>query len=135
MFKKLLFLSLSAGILAGIAGLIYNRAYHFAMETDFSKVINPASIFAVCIIACVVASIAYWILDRFLKDKTDIIFNILFAIGSFATILSPLSIKLPLDVQNPELFPGLAIPMHFFPVLAWLVLKPLFVKNKYVRIS
>jgi len=28
----------------------------------------------------------------------------------------------------PELFPGLVVPMLFFPALAWFTLKPLFIK-------
>jgi len=31
-----------------------------------------------------------------------------------------------LDVKTPELFPGLAVPMVFFPAMAWYTLKPLF---------
>jgi drug/metabolite transporter (DMT)-like permease len=135
MIKKLFFLALAAGVLAGIGGIIYDRIYREAMATDFSKIVNPAGIFATCIIGCILASGLYWVLNRLLKDKTDIVFNLLFATLSFATILSPFSTKLPLDVQSPELFPGLTVPMHFFPVLAWLVLKPLFIKDPYLRIA
>jgi hypothetical protein len=33
-------------------------------------------------------------------------------------------------VKNPELFPGLAVPMIFFPALAWYTFKPLFVPEE-----
>jgi hypothetical protein len=37
--------------------------------------------------------------------------------------------KLPLDIEAPELFPGLVVPMHFFPALGWFTLKPLFFRS------
>jgi hypothetical protein len=134
MFKRALFLGITSGVLAGIGGEVYNRIYHFATETDFSRIINPVSIFSVCIGACVLASTGYWAFDRLFRHRADIIFNLVFAIATYATIMSPLTMKLPLDIQNPELFPGLAIPMHFLPILAWLVLKPVFIKSQYAKI-
>ena len=56
----------------------------------------------------------------------EIVFNFLFSIGSFACVMVPISMTLPLDVQFPELFPGLAVPMVFFPALSWYTVKPLF---------
>jgi hypothetical protein len=38
----------------------------------------------------------------------------------------PISISLPLDIKFPELFPGLGVPMVFFPSLAWYTINPLF---------
>lgn len=134
MFKRLFFLGLSAAVLASIAALVYNKVYNNAMATDFSKIINPVSIAATCMVACLAASVVYWALMRWLKNNTDIVFGLAFGIGSFASIMGPLTMKLPLDMQSPELFPGLAIPMHFFPLIAWLMLKPLFVKEQYVKV-
>jgi hypothetical protein len=31
-----------------------------------------------------------------------------------------------LDVEFPEMFPGLVIPMHFFPALAFFAIDPFF---------
>jgi hypothetical protein len=56
-------------------------------------------------------------------------FNILVAVLSFASIISPISMSLPLDINNPELFPGLVVPMHFFPALAYFTLAPFFPAN------
>jgi hypothetical protein len=55
-----------------------------------------------------------------------VIFNFVFSIASFAMVIVPISISLPLDVLFPELFPGLAVPMLFFPALAWYTIVPLF---------
>ncbi len=41
----------------------------------------------------------------------------------------PISVTLPLSIQFPELFPGLAVPMIFFPALAWYTVKPLFTNS------
>jgi hypothetical protein len=45
-------------------------------------------------------------------------------------VMYPISVSLPLEIKNPELFPGLAVPMIFFPALAWYTVKPLFKINQ-----
>jgi len=126
MFKKIFFHSLIAGLLASVAGIIYNKIYFFANEADFSKVLNTGSIIALNIMVCLVAGILYWALVKWLKKKGDAVFNFLFSILSFACIIIPVSITLPLKIQAPELFPGLAVPMILFPAIAWYTVKPLF---------
>jgi len=64
-----------------------------------------------------------------LKGKTDMVFNLLFVVLTFASILRPIGFIMPLDQESPELFPGLAVPMHFFPALGWFALKPFFGKS------
>lgn len=126
MFKKIFFHSLLAGVLAAVAGIIYNRIYFFATAVDYSKVLNLASICGLSIAASLAAGFVFWLLTTWLKKKGEIIFNFLFSMGSFACVAIPISISLPLDVQFPELFPGLAVPMVFFPVIAWMTVRPIF---------
>src|SRR5450432_3105489 len=126
MFKKAFFHSLIAGILASVAGIIYNRIYFFATETDFSRVLNTGSIIGLNIMVCIVAGMLHWVLVRLLKRRGEVVFGFLFSIISFACVMVPISITLPLKVQSPELFPGLAVPMVFFPAMAWYTVKPLF---------
>ena len=126
MFKKIFFQSIIAGILAGIAVIIYNRIYFFATETDFSKILNPVSIISMSVGVCLIAGLIYWTLAYFLKSKGEIVFNFLFSIISFALVVIPISVSLPLEIKNPEIFPGLAVPMVFFPALAWYTVRPLF---------
>lgn len=126
MFKKIFFHSLIAGILASVAGLIYNRIYFFATEADFSRVLNSGSIIGLNIMVCLVAGMLYWVLVKSLKKKGEVVFSFLFSIISFACVMIPILISLPLKVQSPELFPGLAVPMVFFPAMAWYTVKPLF---------
>ena len=127
MFKRIFFLGILSGILAAVAGMIYNRIYFFATETDFSKILNTTSIIGLNLIICLIICFIYWALAHWLKRKGEIVFNFLLAILSFAMVIIPISISLPLDIKNPELFPGLAVPMIFFPALAWHTLKPLFI--------
>jgi hypothetical protein len=126
MYKRIFFHSLVAGVLAAMACVIYNHIYFFATEADFSRVLNTFSMTGYCIIICLVAGFIYWAFLRWLKRMGTIIFNFLFSILSFAAVAIPISVSLPLDIQFPELFPGLAVPMIFFPLIAWYTVQPLF---------
>lgn len=130
MFKKLFYQGISAGILSTIACIIYNRIYFFATEVDFSKVVNIPVLAGINLLACLLAAAGYWVFKKLLKRNADIFFNFTFTIFSFASVIFPISISLPLDVKFPELFPGLTVPMHFFPALAWFTIRPLFIKEK-----
>lgn len=126
MLKKIFYHSLLAGILASIAGIVYYHIYFFATEADFSNVLNKGTIIGLNIMVCIVAGMVYWALVKSLRKKGEIVFNFLFSIISFACVMIPISLTLPLKIQFPELFPGLAVPMVFFPALAWFTVKPLF---------
>jgi hypothetical protein len=129
MFKKLLLLGLVSGVLAALAALIYQKIYVNSLGADFSTVVKPAYIVITCILAGLLASIGYGLLTKWLPRAGEIIFNFVLVILTFASILGPFATKLPLDIEMPELFPGLTVPMHFFPALAWFTLKPLFIKK------
>jgi hypothetical protein len=126
MFKKYFYHGLSAGILAALAANIYSRIYFFATEVDFSRVLGVGRIISLNLILCLLAAFLNWFLLTKLKQKGELVFNLLFSIFSFALVIIPISISLPLDLKFPELFPGLAVPMVFFPALAWLTIAPLF---------
>ena len=91
--------------------------------------LNTAGIIGLNPGVCIAAGMLYWLLIKWLKKKGEIVFNFIFSIISFAAVMVPISINLPLDVQFPELFPGLAVPMVFFPAMAWYTVKPLFEKK------
>ena len=130
MSKKIFFHGLVAGVLSAIASIIYYRVHYFAFEVDFSKLVNIAGLLGINIFGCLIAATGYWLIKKWFGTRGDIIFNLCFSILSFASIIIPIAAKLPLDVQNPELFPGLTVPMHFFPALAWFTIDPLFKENK-----
>jgi len=132
MFKKSLFLGISSGVLAGIASIIFEQIYLKAFYLDFSPIAGPVSLMSACIFGCVLAAIGYWAFTSWLKNKGEILFNLLFTILSFASILGPIATTLPLDLDADLtlMFPGFAITMHFFPALAWFTLKPIFFPSK-----
>lgn len=129
MFKRIFFRSILAGLLSAIAGIIYDRIYFFATQADYSKVLNITGIISLSLFICLLAGILYWGFITWLPKKGEIIFNFLFSVISFAAVMIPISISLPLSVQFPELFPGLAVPMVFFPAIAWYTIGPLFYKS------
>ncbi len=126
MLKRLLLLGVVSGLLAGIASLIYQKVYSTSLGVDFSGIVKPVGIVISCVIGCLLAALGYGLLDKWLKSKAEIVFNFIFVILSFASIVGAFAMKLPLETTSPELFPGLVVPMHFFPALAWLTLRPLF---------
>lgn len=137
MFKKALFLGIVSGLLAGLVSLAYAKLYiNFLGDSStgagFSKVASPLGIILSSLAGGILAAIGYWALDKWLKQRGEAVFNFVFVILSFLTILGPFGAKLPLDITSPELFPGMVIPMHFFPALAWFTLKPLFFRKRPV---
>lgn len=122
-------MSLATGIFASVASIIFNKVYIFAFEISFGKLVNYGTLIGWNVAACLLAGFGYWAAKKYLPRKADIVFNIIFTLLSFASIYIPMTISLPLNIQNPELFPGLVIPMHFFPVVGWFTLKPIFLKE------
>jgi hypothetical protein len=130
MFKKIFFHALLASTLAFIAAVIYKRIYFFATETDFSIVLSPARMAGLSLVFCMPAGFLYYGLVRWFGRKGDLVFNFVFSILTFACVMIPISLTLPLNVKFPELFPGLGVPMVFFPAMAWYTLNPLFKKDQ-----
>jgi hypothetical protein len=126
--RKLFVQSLVAGILAAIAANIYNQIYFFATQIDYSAVLNPVSITALNIGVSLAAGLLYWLHVVLFKDKGPVVFNFVYSVGSFACVIIPIAFTLPLSQPFPELFPGLSVPMVFFPVIAWMTIDPLFRK-------
>jgi len=132
MFKKSLLLGIVSGLLAGLAGVVYARLYYSINEADFSAVVTSVKIVAASLFGGVLAAAGYTLLDRWLKIRGEIVFNLLFTLISFASLLIPIAAKLPrtIDPQELFLFPGMVIPMHFFPALGWYTLKPMFIRSR-----
>ncbi len=129
MLKKSILLGVIAGLLAGTASIIYQKVYASSLGEDFITIAKPVSIIASSVFVGLLAAIGYFLLTKWLRHRGEIVFNFVFMVLTFASIVAPFAITLPLDVEAPELFPGLIVPMHFFPALAWFTLKPLFIKS------
>ena len=124
--KKSILHALSSAALASLACVIYNTIYSKAFELNFSVVLNIGGIVSACVFACVLMAAAYYIGIKWRGDKATRWINMGIAVLSFVSIIGVLGFQLPMDVENPELFPGLAIPMHFFPAFSFLVVYPFF---------
>jgi hypothetical protein len=126
LFKSHFYHGVTSGILAALAAFIYSRIHFFATEADFSAIINPGTIISFNVIVCLIFSIGYYFFRKIQKKRGILAFHLLISVLSFAALIIPIGISLPLTVKNPELFPGLAVPMVFFPALAWFTFKPFF---------
>ena len=126
MTKKLFLLGGVSGLLAGILSLTYSKVYSHYLGVDFSTVATPVRMIVASVVGGLLAALGYMLLHRLLGRKTEAVFNLLFTTLSIASILGPIATKLPLELQSPELFPWLVMPMHLFPVLGWMTLRPLF---------
>jgi hypothetical protein len=134
--KKIFIHGIVAGTLASVASLIYVNLYQSALGASFDKIINSGSIVGSSIFGCILMAIGYLLLFQFKKEKFTGILNLVIVVLSFASILGPISISLPLDIEAPELFPGLAVPLHFFPALAFFAIEPFFrQKDTNINIS
>ncbi len=141
--KKSLLLGLSSGILAGIASIILLNIYKEAYFTDFSVVkvllgdsmaiqFKPMTILLACTTAGIIIGLLYSLFIQLFKSKGLIVFNLFLTIITFATLILPMAAKLSLDLDEDTmlLFPGFAITIHFFPLLSWYTLKPIFFRVK-----
>lgn len=129
--RQVFFQGLLAGVLAGLASFGYRYAYNAALLVDFSAVMSTTAIFASSILGSLVASLGYWFFSKWVRSNTDVWFNLIFLLLTFATLVGSFSASLPPDIESPELFPGLSVPTHFFPILFWLAVKPLFKGKEY----
>jgi hypothetical protein len=128
--KKIFIQGLVAGFLASALSILYFQLYQSALDTAFDKIINPGAIIGSSVFGCVLIAIGTMFLHKFKLEKFKGIYNLVVVVLSFASIIGPLSISLPLNIEAPELFPGLAIPMHFFPALVYFAIEPFFGKRK-----
>ena len=131
--KKIFFHGIIAGLLATVAGIIYLNIYQNTLGADFHKVVNYKTISAGAVFGCLLIAMVFWILEKINKPNLRGWLNVIICIVSFASIIIPISTSLPLDIQGPELFPGLVVPLHFFPALAYFAIAPFFGKEEMRR--
>jgi hypothetical protein len=129
-WKQTLTMGIAASLLSSLASIIYLNIYKEALVVDFSKVAGISNIIAACSIGCLLMAVGYRLAIKWKGTKTIGWLNIAFSLVSFATIAGVMGFNLPMDTESPELFPGMIIPMHFFPVLSILTIYPFFEINK-----
>ena len=130
MFKKHLYHGITAGILSGFACYVFYTVLKDEFMYDFSQIISTMNLFGACIFGTMLASVGHYISLKFVPIYGEIIFNLLFALFVFASLISPMKFKLPLDFDEylTAIFPTYAMTMHFFPVIIWYAIRPFFVK-------
>lgn len=126
MFKKYFLNGLAAGSFSGLAAFFYYRIYVAALEISFSSIVSTASIFSASLFAGMLIALFCFGIDKLFKKDMEVLTNLLLTGGTFVSLIIPFMISLPLDVDHPELFPGLVVPMQLFPVLGWFAFKPMF---------
>lgn len=127
--KRHLIHGLVAGVLSALAGIIYLVIYEYFTMVDFNTLINEGAIAGSSIFGTMLMAVGYGLLDKTNKNKFIGVLNVLIMLLSFLSILGPISMTLPLEFEFPELLPGLAIPMHFFPAMIFFGLEPFFRKR------
>jgi hypothetical protein len=130
MFKKHLLHGLLAGLLSGLVCYFYYAVLRDEFMYDFSKIITGVNLFGACIFGTVLASMGYFLSLKFVPKYGEILFNLVFAVLVFASLISPMTFKLPLDFDEylTVIFPTYAMTMHFFPVIIWYAIRPIFIR-------
>lgn len=134
MFGRSILLGATAGILSGLACIVFEMVYKETVFVDFSILISKGAYFGACIFGCVLASIGFWAAVKLTPKYGEIIFNFLFALLTFASILGPIMYVWPLEMPDNQMeavsyFSMYAMTLHFFPIVVWFTLKPLFIKK------
>ncbi|MGN7824317.1 hypothetical protein ACTJJB_29610 [Chitinophaga sp. 22536] len=114
---------MATGLMAAALSTGYAVFYQAALGVDFSRVAPVAAIISANIVAAMVIMLACWLLERW-KGAVPRSFNAWLVLFSVLSAGIPFMVDLPLDMPAPELFPGLAAPMHLLPALIWLALQP-----------
>ena len=127
MLKKVIW-ALSSGILAGGVSYAYGETFEKQLMEDYSNVVPTAAIFISCLVGTTMATVGYGLLTKLIPMFGEFIFALIFAAFSAASLVGVLGFTFT-DGSNELhqfIFYGYAMPMHFFPFLAWYVFKPLF---------
>lgn len=127
-WKLAFIMALVGSILSSIAGIVYLNIYQTSFYVDFSQIVGISNIVASCTIGCFLMVVGYKIALNWKGLKTIGWLNLIYCILSFASIAGVLGFDLPLNIEFPEMFPGMVIPMHFFPILSLLCIFPFILK-------
>lgn len=139
MFGRYLFLGITTSLFASAGAIMYGTFFNQNLF-DFSMVVGPVAIVATCTMVSVFGAIMSWLAEKLLRSWGEFVFNFFFSVGTMASILGPINFQFPQEVlekvhevNGPDtegFFPSFAIPMHFFPLLVWFALKPLFFRKR-----
>ena len=128
MFKKSFFHGISAGLFSSLLAFLYVDLLKDEFMYDFSSIFSVSNVVGACMFSSVLASLGYTLSKNFLPKAGEVIFSFLFATITFASLALPMLFKLPLDFDEylTLIFPTYAMVLHFFPIVIWYSLKPIF---------
>jgi len=132
MAKRLFLYGIIAGFLSGTAGVVYQYIYQDMFFVDYSAVANAGTIIGSSLIGTALMALGYYALFKLRIEKWIGIINLAYMFLAFASILPAMATTLPLNVEFPEFFPGLVVPMHFFVPMIFFGLRPFFLKESNV---
>lgn len=128
MFRSFFILGIFTGIISSIVSVTF--AYVFNNQLfDFSITLPYWKIVACDFSLALIASGFYFGIFMFFKVYYNIIFNFLFGICSIASVMIPITAKLP-NVESPEFYPTFAIPLHLFFCVIFLASSSILIKNE-----
>lgn len=120
-WKNAFILGAVSTVLAALACIVYASIYAGALDVNFSKVAGIPNFIVASAFGCLLMATGYKLVIKWGGTKWMGWLNVLYGILSFASIAGVFGVNLPLDIQSPELFPGMVVPMHFFPLLSVLM--------------
>ena len=134
MFKNIFFLGLASGVLATIACVVYTSVY-FSEIVDFSEAAGTVAVLTKCLMFTMASCFVYFGMRKIIKNPNiaNFAFNLLITLVSVGLVFYILKIDDP-QFKNEDaqlmnvFFKGFVMPMLFFPALAWMTLKPIFIK-------
>lgn len=139
MFKRYFILGLVASVLSSAGAVAYGTFFNKNLF-DFSMAVGPLSIATACTTITLFACFTAFAADKVLKSWSEFVFNLFFSVFSMLSVLGPMNFQFPPDILAKiqevnfegveSFFPIYVIPMHFFPILVWVTLKPLFFRNR-----
>lgn len=135
MFKNIFLLAVSSSILAATACLIYSKMY-FSVLVDFSEAVGIVKVLSNCVLAAMIACFVFFAINKIIKKEhiAEFVFNLLMTLATIASVFLVLKSNDP-EFKNEDAlmmidyYKGFVMPMLFFPALAWVTLKPLFLKK------
>lgn len=138
MLIRYLLLGLTSAIFASAGALFFANHYNTTLF-DFSMVVDSVSIVAACSFTLLLAGFGAWFSQWLLKRWGEFLFNALFSFVTMSSVvfvmgymMTPAVLEKVHEINGPDtemFFSSFAMPLHFFPILSWFALRPLFVKT------
>jgi hypothetical protein len=128
MFKQYLTLGVSAGLISAIVSCLFAYLFNHNL-LDFSNVLPYWKIIAIDVSFSLIAIGIYYGLSMLSKRFFKVIFNVLFAFSSIASVLLPITAQLP-NFEFPEFYPTFAIPLHLIFSVIFLALSSILIKDE-----